>query len=951
MDGTLYIGASEPLGTETTELLDFAARELGYRRYNGQKPGTDARTLVWLDLLSTDDAPESRATTGDWQKEGGEALVVCSTAAQPRAKDEPGPLLNNRLLPREQLRSLAWRDSSPAQTLVAHNPSLADDRVEEFGNAPTQTLDAHYRECPSDYAADTGEDWSSFRERLLQGIRQAQRNHDKTAQANALFKAALTRLGTGGRWRDFEDLLVVLDETLPTDLDADGSKDAAIPTLEAAVCIRRARHRWWRHGADLRPKPVMLVRAAPESLAAMDWQARQAVLRGAALFVPAGAPVPTADESGLKAVSASVAIVHFPRWLRAHHWTQATPELGYRLANQAWSAALSQLLVRGRPLRHYGCTLLFPFDPGPAQGATFQRMLERAEADGQSPRPTTEDTEQLDQDARQARLYFLPHIRQLLFASGRRRHGSTLTPIHEWRLPADPRRPWRVTLRDAPDHREDDKSGHDEDVSAAVTSVRLLRYYNGIYLLALRLELPTAGGVLALLDASDAHWWQPLVFGSEDDYRLLRQRSLSRWLRFTNLVRVLYPTFVEQHREGKLPTLELRAGDDLLGRFQPQKAMTGDQTPLPEEARSLLSAIAHEPLQHFFGTDAKTRAKALALIKGAGTLHDARFFVSVAYAPAGPALPEPGAAQAPAPRAGGAPPSATKSSRQREPGARWDAAELFALALYVDRFEDLPGNDSEHAFYDPSWIARDLPERSLGLWDARGMRAGFTDSANVYLGNSPFFARTVAPRHVPLIYERMLAMALFYRATLRRFNEQISEATEALDRPRHEEQFRKLREHFIEFTNRYWFRELSGEMQGREIFALQQRGLDLDAAYKELKDEMERADEFLAARRAAWEQRLASRVGWVAFGLAILGVFLTYLPLLQGPDGQALPMIQAVFLDVPGATPWARLAYLLGPLATLALATMALMAFIWATLGGGLKRVVDAWRSPRKPRR
>jgi hypothetical protein len=923
MNEPLLIGAAEPLGLDTEELLHFAVDKLGYRRYTGEKPGAFARTLVWLDLLSTDDAPEARAPTRNWQKAGGEALVICGTDVEPRGGAQ-GPLLTSRLLPREQLRSLAWRSSGTPET-----------------------LDAHYRECPADYAADTGEASEDFVIRLLEGIPGRERDQDKSAQSGALFKAALTRLSTEGRWRDFDDLLVVLDETLPTDIKSNEFNGAAIPTLEAAVCIRRARHRWWRHGADLPPKPLMLVRAAPDAVAAMDWEARQAVLRSAALFLPAGAPVPTADKFGLREDKTSVAKVHFPTGLRPQHWAAATPEQGYRLANQAWSAALSQLLVRGRPLREYGCTLLFPFDPGPAEEVTFRRMLDRASADTRGPGPILQDTGEVDQDARQARLYFLPHIRQLLFESDRARGRSTLTPIREWGLPADTERPWRVTLRDTADG-EAGRSDRDEDVTAAVTSVRLLRYYNGIYLLALRLELPTAGPALEPLDAGDAQWWQPLVFGSEDDYELLRGRTLARWLRFTNQVRVLYPTFVEQHQEGKLPTLELWAGDkDLLGRFQPQQAVRADRTPMPGEARSLLSAIAHEPLQQFFGNDDRTRAEALALIKATVTLHDARCFVSVVYAPAGPALPEPG----------GAP--QTRSGARPEHGAAWDAAQLFALALYVDRFEDLPSGGNDHFVYDPDWISRDLPKCSLGLWDARGMRAGFTDSANVYLGSSPVFARIVAPRHVPLIYERMLAMALFYRATLRRFNARISDATEALDKPQHEQQFRELREEFIEFTNRYWFRELSAEMQGRQIFALQQRGLDLDAAYAELKDEMERADEFLAARRAAWEQHLASRVGWVAFGLAILGVLLTYLPLLQGPDGQSLPMMQAVFLDVPGATPWARLGYLLGPLATLALATIAVTLFFWATLGGGLKRGVEraktrwtgGWWWQRKPRR
>jgi uncharacterized membrane protein len=59
--------------------------------------------------------------------------------------------------------------------------------------------------------------------------------------------------------------------------------------------------------------------------------------------------------------------------------------------------------------------------------------------------------------------------------------------------------------------------------------------------------------------------------------------------------------------------------------------------------------------------------------------------------------------------------------------------------------------------------------------------------------------------------------------------------------PKH---FRALRKKFILFTNNYWFREVSNQTQGIEVFELQTKNLGLEKEYTLIKDEMERADEY-----------------------------------------------------------------------------------------------------------
>jgi len=94
---------------------------------------------------------------------------------------------------------------------------------------------------------------------------------------------------------------------------------------------------------------------------------------------------------------------------------------------------------------------------------------------------------------RQARLYFLPPIRALLYGAGGETGGSGgLRPVREWSLKASG---WQLEVM-----------GRDGWSTAEVTGVALLRWFNGNWLLALRLELPVPDGPMAALDLDNAQY-------------------------------------------------------------------------------------------------------------------------------------------------------------------------------------------------------------------------------------------------------------------------------------------------------------------------------------------------------------------------------------------------------------------------------------------------------------
>jgi hypothetical protein len=285
----------------------------------------------------------------------------------------------------------------------------------------------------------------------------------------------------------------------------------------------------------------------------------------------------------------------------------------------------------------------------------------------------------------------------------------------------------------------------------------------------------------------------------------------------------------------------------------------------------LLSPVTRHLLACFFGAGPVAGAASLnQLLTDDPNVYDDRLFVQVAYGLAGPA-PEPAVRGA-------------------------VMGRLFSLALLVDRPADTFDDCGGYA-YDPVWVADTLDRAALKIWEATGLYAGFTDMANAWLGAGHYFCETVAPRHVPYSYERMLILCLFYLASLRRYHRQVADATSDLtshDRPADAEAFSRLRRDFICFTNRYWFHEVTPQLQGRRVFALQQQALGLEAEYQLIKDEMERAHEFLEAEHDHDIRELSLKVStfgqWVAvvalwIGLTALWVAILPLIPLDGASG------------------------------------------------------------------
>ena len=127
----------------------------------------------------------------------------------------------------------------------------------------------------------------------------------------------------------------------------------------------------------------------------------------------------------------------------------------------------------------------------------------------------------------------------------------------------------------------------------------------------------------------------------------------------------------------------------------------------------------------------------------------------------------------------------------------------------------------------------------------------------------------------------MLVQALFYQASLRLYDQQISTETARLLEHGKVKDIRQQRKDFIRFTNQYWFHSLTEQMQGKRIFELQTQGLGLQQHYSIIKDELERTDEYLQTENSLRVETLTTRLSYGGFVVGFLAVYYAILPLLD----------------------------------------------------------------------
>lgn len=110
------------------------------------------------------------------------------------------------------------------------------------------------------------------------------------------------------------------------------------------------------------------------------------------------------------------------------------------------------------------------------------------------------------------------------------------------------------------------------------------------------------------------------------------------------------------------------------------------------------------------------------------------------------------------------------------------------------------------------------------------------------------FFRQVLGRHMRRQYFDIALIALLQRTALKTLSDRIADVETA-----EQEQFTALQAEVLDFTHRYWFEDISAQLQAQELFEHLRREMRLRDLYRQLSDEAREANA-LAAQKASQDE-------------------------------------------------------------------------------------------------
>jgi hypothetical protein len=282
-------------------------------------------------------------------------------------------------------------------------------------------------------------------------------------------------------------------------------------------------------------------------------------------------------------------------------------------------------------------------------------------------------------------------------------------------------------------------------------------------------------------------------------------------------------------------------------------------------------------------------------------------------------------------------------------------------------FADAPGSDElpyargalvdfeARYCYDRFWHeasdSTDAPSRIMNCGYAFTMVGSFADKGFFM---NPLNGAWVAFRQ---IYARMGLVAHFQKAALHGSLARLSalawrqsDGSLSYDQPDMHERLKRFYAEFLEFTQVYWFDEVSPQSQGVELFEMWQRELRSKALYEEVRQELKDLVEYMNTRAAQRQADEAIKQTRVAEDFTRVAVVLGVVGVVAGLLGMNWLPLDAEPWTLESPFSWANLVWLAAAL----LVTMALAVATWirrpVRLVRWLALQLEHLRVPKEPK-
>ncbi len=128
--------------------------------------------------------------------------------------------------------------------------------------------------------------------------------------------------------------------------------------------------------------------------------------------------------------------------------------------------------------------------------------------------------------------------------------------------------------------------------------------------------------------------------------------------------------------------------------------------------------------------------------------------------------------------------------------------------------------------------------------------------------------------HTQTMYYQMAVLCLVQRASILRFSKEIAQITDNVFRYKRkpEKAIRELYENYMIFINQIYFREVTSQIQGIELYAMFQQEMNLEKEAKDLDTEMQELFNYLSVTEQTKLAKVANLFLPISLFVGILGV-------------------------------------------------------------------------------
>jgi len=407
-------------------------------------------------------------------------------------------------------------------------------------------------------------------------------------------------------------------------------------------------------------------------------------------------------------------------------------------------------------------------------------------------------------------IYFHPYVRNILFQRKKdprsdfnnNDKSDNLTPITYYEFIFQDKQFEGCRLEIEYTIKKNDEQ-RTEKTGYPVTHLAIHEFFNDIAIMAIQVT-QEAGE-----DIKEKPFWKQCV-----EVKNFRKDRLicSDALKFNELARKIYLSFPEQFKEGKIPLsvmIELGGKENSSG-YTKEHTFSKDKFKY-KEINPVKSEIVDGLVGEFLGYDEPVDNSFRGLL-------DDRMVVFTFLCFAG-----------------------KLKSKCKDTIDEHDA--LFSRIMYVDQ----AGEGYE---YNKKFILTKMKDLVYRRWSEYGYLYGYTRYSSAYTGFGNEFIDNLFQDFNSMYYQLAL-ISLYYRSSLIDFSDKVAKTTQQLDlvnkkdQGSYRESFLTLKADFMQFSNLYWFQEVTNQDQGIEIFELYKKSFAFKSMYKQIKDEIDRGDEYL----------------------------------------------------------------------------------------------------------